>query len=209
MGRKEWMNMNGIKKDIELNKLIEEHFEKQLQQTNYWLSFAEAKNAAIIVFNVTLIGLLFDSLNENHIMFLISSILFVVSCLISLYSFLPNMNSKAKNTIDEENCERNLIFYGDIAKIGKTEEYIKLTIKEYFPEVEDIALSKLAKDAASEVHINIQITVNKMNLFKRAAKFNGFGLIIMALPYAWMIVCLLDKFLVFLFKFITCVQRCF
>lgn len=122
--------MNGIKKDIELNKLIEEHFEKQLQQTNYWLSFAEAKNAAIIVFNVTLIGLLFDSLNENHIMFLISSILFVVSCLISLYSFLPNMNSKAKNTIDEENCERNLIFYGDIAKIGKTEEYIKLTIKE-------------------------------------------------------------------------------
>lgn len=177
--------MNGIKKDIELNKLIEEHFEKQLQQTNYWLSFAEAKNAAIIVFNVTLIGLLFDSLNENHIMFLISSILFVVSCLISLYSFLPNMNSKAKNTIDEENCERNLIFYGDIA------------------------LSKLAKDAASEVHINSQITVNKMNLFKRAAKFNGFGLIIMALPYAWMIVCLLDKFLVFLFKFITCVQRCF
>ena len=120
--------MNGIKKDIELNKLIEEHFEKQLQQTNYWLSFAEAKNVAIIVFNVTLIGLLFDSLNENHIMFLISSILFVVSCLISLYSFLPNMNSKAKN---------------------------------------------------------------------------------MALPYAWMIVCLLNKFLVFLFKFITCVQRCF
>lgn len=201
--------MNGIKKDIELNKLIEEHFEKQLQQTNYWLSFAEAKNAAIIVFNVTLIGLLFDSLNENHIMFLISSILFVVSCLISLYSFLPNMNSKAKNTIDEENCERNLIFYGDIAKIGKTEEYVKLTIKEYFPDVEDIALSKLAKDAASEVHINSQITVNKMNLFKRAAKFNGFGLIIMALPYAWMIVCLLNKFLVFLFKFITCVQRCF
>ncbi|WP_301897679.1 hypothetical protein [uncultured Holdemanella sp.] len=201
--------MNGIKKDIELNKLIEEHFEKQLQQTNYWLSFAEAKNAAIIVFNVTLIGLLFDSLNENHIMFLISSILFVVSCLISLYSFLPNMNSKAKNTIDEENCERNLIFYGDIAKIGKTEEYIKLTIKEYFPEIEDIALSKLAKDAASEVHINSQITVNKMNLFKRAAKFNGFGLIIMALPYTWMIACLLNKFLVFLFKFITCVQRCF
>lgn len=201
--------MNGIKKDIELNKLIEEHFEKQLQQTNYWLSFAEAKNAAIIVFNVTLIGLLFDSLNENHIMFLISSILFVVSCLISLYSFLPNMNSKAKNTIDEENCERNLIFYGDIAKIGKTEEYIKLTIKEYFPEIEDIALSKLAKDAASEVHINSQITVNKMNLFKRTAKFNGFGLIIMALPYTWMIACLLNKFLVFLFKFITCVQRCF
>lgn len=201
--------MNGIKKDIELNKLIEEHFEKQLQQTNYWLSFAEAKNAAIIVFNVTLIGLLFDSLNVNHIMFLISSILFVVSCLISLYSFLPNMNSKAKNTIDEENCERNLIFYGDIAKIGKTEEYIKLTIKEYFPEIEDIALSKLAKDAASEVHINSQITVNKMNLFKRAAKFNGFGLIIMALPYTWMIACLLNKFLVFLFKFITCVQRCF
>lgn len=201
--------MNGIKKDIELNKLIEEHFEKQLQQTNYWLSFAEAKNAAIIVFNVTLIGLLFDSLNENHIMFLISSILFVVSCLISLYSFLPNMNSKAKNTIDEENCERNLIFYGDIAKIGKTEEYIKLTIKEYFPEIEDIALSKLAKDAASEVHINSQVTVNKMNLFKRAAKFNGFGLIIMALPYTWMIACLLNKFLVFLFKFITCVQRCF
>lgn len=201
--------MNGIKRDIELNKLIEEHFEKQLQQTNYWLSFAEAKNAAIIVFNVTLIGLLFDSLNENHIMFLISSILFVVSCLISLYSFLPNMNSKAKNTINEENCERNLIFYGDIAKIGKTEEYIKLTIKEYFPEVEDIVLSKLAKDAASEVHINSQITVNKMNLFKRASKFNGFGLIIMALPYAWMIVCLLNKFLIFLFKFITCVQRCF
>ena len=196
--------MNGIKKDIELNKLIEEHFEKQLQQTNYWLSFAEAKNAAIIVFNVTLIGLLFDSLNEDHITCLISTILFVISCLISLYSFLPNMNR-----IDEESCERNLIFYGDIAKIGKTEEYIKLTIKEYFPDVENIALSKLAKDAASEVHINSQITVNKMNLFKRAAKFNGFGLIVMALPYAWMMICLLHKFFISLFKFITCVQRCF
>ncbi len=41
---------------IELCNKIVSHFEEQLEKTNYWLSFAEAKNGAIIAINVALIA---------------------------------------------------------------------------------------------------------------------------------------------------------
>ena len=59
------MNTAETEKDTELYDKIETHFENQLERTNFWLSFAEAKNGAIIAINVALIAVLitiFDKL---------------------------------------------------------------------------------------------------------------------------------------------------
>ena len=50
------MNTAETEKDTELYDKIETHFENQLERTNFWLSFAEAKNGAIIAINVALIA---------------------------------------------------------------------------------------------------------------------------------------------------------
>ena len=55
MERREKMNTIETEKNTELYNKIVSHFENQLERTNYWLSFAEAKNGAIIAINVALI----------------------------------------------------------------------------------------------------------------------------------------------------------
>ena len=37
-------------------KNVEEFFSTQLERTNYWLSFAEAKNAGLLAINIAIIG---------------------------------------------------------------------------------------------------------------------------------------------------------
>lgn len=49
MVRRGKMNTAETEKDTELYDKIETHFENQLERTNFWLSFAEAKNGAIIM----------------------------------------------------------------------------------------------------------------------------------------------------------------
>lgn len=56
MERKGKMNTIETENNIELCNKIVSHFEEQLERTNYWLSFAEAKNGAIIAINVALIA---------------------------------------------------------------------------------------------------------------------------------------------------------
>ena len=168
------MNTTETKKDTELYNKIMSHFENQLERTNYWLSFAEAKNGAIIAINAALIAALITIFDKAHTFCVIAISCFLVSCLLSLISFIPNTKSRPEEkkmiSDGELNGELNLLFYGDVASIGTTESYIELIINRYFSGKEMVLVNKLVYDIASEILINSRITVKKYNCFKNAVK---------------------------------------
>lgn len=66
---------------------IEEHFEKQLDRINTWLSFAEAKNAALIVFDVAMLTIFADVYSKYTLFSTILIVIFLISGILCLYSF--------------------------------------------------------------------------------------------------------------------------
>ena len=63
-------------------------YEKNLDRINYWLQFAEAKNAAVIAFVVAILAVIWTSdYSDNPCMVIIISMLYITSLVISLYSF--------------------------------------------------------------------------------------------------------------------------
>lgn len=170
MERREKMNTTETKKDTELYNKIMSHFENQLERTNYWLSFAEVKNGAIIAINVALIAVLITIFDKAHTFCVIAISCFLVSCLLSLISFIPKTKSRPEEKKMISDGELNLLFYGDVASIGTTERYIELIINRYFSGKEMVLVNKLVYDIASEILINSRITVKKYNCFKNAVK---------------------------------------
>ena len=161
-----------------IDKIVE-HFENQLNRVNTWLSFAEAKNAALIAFNVAILGIgsnLFLSypLGSTIIIFLLS-----ISCIISLLSFSPILISKAENYNSIDSTTLNLIYFGDIAKLKDEIELINKTIERYYPQIDtESIMSNKILDISSEILINSRIAQRKYNFFKNALLLDIFTLIL-------------------------------
>lgn len=170
MEKRENMNTLETENDTQLYDKIVSHFESQLDRTNYWLSFAEAKNGAIIAINVALLAVLFTIFDKAPIFCVIVASVLLVSCATSLISFIPNTKSRPNVNTKISDVELNLLFYGDIATIGTTENYIKLNIDRYFGAKGIMLVNKLVYDLASEVLINSRIAVKKYKYFKNAVK---------------------------------------
>lgn len=166
------MNTTEIEKGMEL-KIIE-HFEKQLERTNYWLSFAEAKNGALIAINVALTAALITIFDKAPIFCVIAISCFLVSCALSLFSFIPNTKSRPDANITLNDEKLNLLFFGDIALIGTTERYIELSINRYFFGSKT-STNALVYDLASEILINSRIALKKYGDFKWAIKIDFFA----------------------------------
>lgn len=141
-------------------------FEKQLERTNYWLSFAEAKNAALIAFNVAMIAFLAELTTEGPVFKTILLSLFVVSCIINMISFIPNTNNRVRK-MKTNGFHDNLVFWNDIATLNDEKQYIDLVVEHYFPEMAfDVDHDKLSCDLASEIIINSKIAKRKYLLFR-------------------------------------------
>jgi len=171
------MNTIETENNTELYDKLIIHFEKQLDRSNYWVSFAEAKNGAIIAINVALMAVLISIFDKSPIFCVISISCFLVSCVYSLYSFIPNTNSVPDRNIALSDGNLNLLFFGDIAKIETTEKYIELSIKKYFSD-RDIPFNALVYDLAREVFINSQIAFKKCRDFKQAVKIDFFAIFV-------------------------------
>lgn len=163
-----------------------EYFEKQLDRTDKWLSFAEAKNAALIALNLAMCGVIVkwignlgsDSLCVRRVL-IVDLALFIISLLIALFSFFPNLSKTPKINSDSKKKDSNfnLVFYGDIQSFSSAEEYIRyfcLQCKYPLPET----LKRPFIDFANEIIINSQITVRKYKLFKRALNFDIFAFVL-------------------------------
>lgn len=151
---------------------LELFFEKQLERTNYWLSFAEAKNAVLIAFNAAAIAFIVNFQKTFPVFSTTIMILLLMPCIICLLSFFPNLKSRPpKHQHDTKND--NLVFWGDIANLKDEGRYIELVIARYFPEhTLEGESSKLCYDLASEIMINSRIAMYKYRCFKIALKLN-------------------------------------
>ena len=178
MVRREKMNTAETEKDTELYDKIETHFENQLERTNFWLSFAEAKNGAIIAINVALIAVLITIFDKAPIFCVIAISCFLASCILGLISFIPNTKSRPDVNIMTSGEELNLLFYGDVASIETTERYIKLSINRYFSDKGMTLVNELVYDLAREVLINSRIAIKKYKCFKNAVKVDFIALVL-------------------------------
>ena len=172
------MNTAETEKDTELYDKIETHFENQLERTNFWLSFAEAKNGAIIAINVALIAVLITIFDKAPIFCVIAISCFLASCTLGLISFIPNTKSRPDVNTMASGEELNLFFSRPETSLAPTERYIELSINRYFFGKGMTLVNKLVYDLASEVLINSRITIKKYNWFKNAVKVDFMALVL-------------------------------
>lgn len=171
--------------------------DKEFAIINHWLSFAEAKNAAVIALDTALIGIstriiVSDTVFQNNclLIFIITVLaLIIISLILALFSFLPIMvsgknlilvvynkfiNASGHASIKED---KNYIFYRDVARLEKAENYLKMLMHNYgFPYFDK---DQYLNDMAQEIYINSQVTVSKFIYFRLSA-----SILIMALGLA-------------------------
>lgn len=168
---------------------VEEFFEKQLDRTNTWLNFAEAKNAALIAVNIAVIAVVANLFDKVRILTVIMVAVAMVSSLICLYSFLPNLINKPDNKGRSSSTNPNLIYFEDVDAIAtaddSVETYIKQVAEKYFPDksLDKIKSNNFIYDLASEIIINSQITVRKYKLFKWALKVDLLAFILTVIVF--------------------------
>lgn len=154
-----------------MNKTILEYFVKQLDRVDKWLTFAEAKNAALIVLNSGIIAKCIDLyFKEDTISircYIISAMIIgVISLSMSLYTFMPNISSKIKMHKGNYKENPNLVFYNDISEFYDADEYVKIVKLKYGWEIDGQENGEeipYIRDLAQEIIINSQITVKNIN----------------------------------------------
>lgn len=162
---------------------LEEFFDKQLERINSWLTFAEAKHAAIIAFDIAAIAFVAEMRDNYPTFCTIIMLLFIGSSFVSLCSFSPITFNRPPKLTDRVNVKKlNLLFWGDIAKVKDETQYIHQIIERYFPHC---ALEKSAQrmciDLACEIVINSRIANRKYELFKIALCIDVIAFLITAI----------------------------
>lgn len=158
--------------------------EKIFENINHWLGFAEAKNAALVAFNIALAAALSTlTATEGNTVFLTIIILIclIISSLIILLSFIPK-NTICLDSPSLTSIPDNLIYYGNISKFAKT-DYIKAFYRRYWdnPDVDIHAIPKVLEDYFDEILTNAKITCKKQIYFKCGAALDITALILISL----------------------------
>lgn len=151
-----------------------ESLESIFSNVSNWLSFAEAKNGALLALNIAgICGI--ASMNEQMSYLQLSVCLFLlVSTFILLYSFHPNTKSALENSLNEHEHQntdsvpaKNLLFFGDIAKYPTAERYLDSLFDMYYESAQEDETFQ-EKHYAEEIWINSKITIRKYRAFRWA-----------------------------------------
>ncbi len=143
-----------------------ESLEKIFNNVNVWLHFAEAKNAAILAFNIAAISAIneFNFAKEIQFISYILQIAVFISTIIALASFSPVLKYIELRKMKKER-NINLLLFSDIACFSDSNEYLKKIYKEYWNEQGDLA-SQIEKDFCFEIYENSKIAVKKYQFFR-------------------------------------------
>jgi hypothetical protein len=151
---------------------LEQFLDRQLERTNYWLSFAEAKNAALLAFNIAVIAFVADFQKDLPVMSTLVMFVFIIASLVCLRSFLPNDTSRPDPGPKYLSTD-NLLFWKDIAYIEDDKKYLTRVIEQYYPATTANDLErKMLLDFSSEIVINSRIALAKYNLFTWALRID-------------------------------------
>ena len=144
-----------------------EYLKEQLERSNYWLTFSESKNAALVAFNVAIIAIIGEIANSNMCLLGLSYLFIIVSIFICLTSFVPNLSKESKQSeSNKKNLKVNLIYYVEIAQLDAVSYIEGLKNKYHFHMIE--WEQEVCRDYAEEIIINSQIAVRKYKLFQYA-----------------------------------------
>lgn len=164
------------------HKIILDLLKDIFNNINNWLTFAEAKNAAIIAFNIACLSFICDIKNivDIKILYYIMYVGMLLSTIMALISFFPKMGKETKNQ-NRHSDHDNLIFYMDIAKYDR-EQYIKAIFKQYTKmDILDTEVQKIERDFAEEITYNATVIIRKYKWFNYAIKTEIFMLIILVI----------------------------
>lgn len=142
---------------------------KILDNVTNWLHFIEAKNGALIAFNIALISAFMgsDFINICHFMFY--SVIFglLLSTFFSLWSFRPINKTLPKTEL--RGLQENLLHYAYIASLDKTEFIVNFYDRYMNNHIENTStIPKLTLDYFDEIIQNARITTIKQIFFNRA-----------------------------------------
>lgn len=172
----------------DINELID-HLEKVHASIAEWVKFAEAKNAALLVFDMSVLAVFQHFDKDAKCLCTLGMIVIVISSLITLWTFSPNVGNKRNNRFKNSGQDNkpegvnNLYYWGAIAACRNKEDFLRKTKDKYFPTIldKDVASEKRIEDLAEEIYINSKIAANKYGLFKVALRIDMavFGLSIL------------------------------
>lgn len=167
-----------------------EAFDKLLTRLDNLITFAERKNAELIVFNTTVLTVIY----ANHLTGLTGYKLIMlanmISFLIALFSFKPLGNIDDFEFKWEFNIFKhlryssldkgrlNLLYYVNIAKFKNFKRYEEFLLRRYKFEVND-KNSLLIEDYVHEIFENARIANRKYKLFKIAMYINLFMIFVL------------------------------
>ena len=146
---------------------MKEFLTEQLERTNYWLAFAEAKNVGLVALNIAIVAACTQITEIPIILRVLLCCLFLVAIMVSLVSFVSNLSGKIGKKNKEDSNKYNLIFYRDVAKIKDVDTYLNALKINYKLEQKDEE-KPLYKDFVTEIIINSEIAVYKYNMFNLA-----------------------------------------
>lgn len=142
-----------------------EFLKEELDRVNHWLSFAEAKNAAFLVFNMSLLGAMLKFNQQLYIFHYIILCAVGIGGLLSIISFFPCMGRASNQYYTRVlPTQPNLILYSDIAKMS-AKDYASLICSEYFPLLSSTDLGRMySRHLIEEIVVNSCITYWKCRL---------------------------------------------
>lgn len=155
-----------------------------LSNVNDWLKFAEAKNAALIVFNSAAIAGILQAFSADDAaqLFLkgLMLFLFTIPVCICIYSFLPVMNKtfsyrKLEDAeFEVKKKELNCYFFKHHSKINGKQ---LLSLLHYKAATTNPAITDIETDIADQIINNAEIAVSKFELFTWAAYITAGGVV--------------------------------
>lgn len=157
----------------EKKELLKEIFDN----VNYWLAFAEAKNAGLLAFNIATLALLFSMEKINTVGYILSVIILISTFFVFLA--LWSRFAAIWENKDEPEEKDNLLYYRDIAKYSE-EKFLLKFHENYFNEsLTNIdSVDPYIRNIASEIRTNAKITSRKFDLFNTALIVDIFALIV-------------------------------
>lgn len=144
--------------------------DKSLDSINYWLQFAETKNAAMIAFVVAMLAVIYGGEVINHLTLkIVITIIYVISLLLSVISFYPKYEKNVWICDGTYEVDDNLLFWKDISKYS-VNDYLKAVNEKIF-QVESDRFDLAQRMYAEEIITNARIAKAKYMLFEAATKF--------------------------------------
>lgn len=139
-----------------------EYLKDIFQNVNSWLNFAEAKNGALVGFDIALLAINDVFLDNMSRCGNLRFYLFLLGVFFPIVSFLPLYKGRK---FKKKKIQNNLLFYRDIATYDGDQYFTELKSR-YLKNCSINGEDDILKDYAEEIVVNARITVYKLSTFR-------------------------------------------